>query len=205
MKSKECNLAINWNYIVISVVMIAVFTLLVMYFSSMREIDGNILHSMRLALSPFPAYIPTFINSFGREYCMFWPQLAVVSVLLSERRFMKAAFFVGFVQFTFFISNLFSNYICREQPSELGAFSYPCLHSSTTMCLYGIVVYLILHYIKNDFWRNFLAIFFGAWIFMCGLSRLWLGLNFLSDILVGMFLGFLFVNLYIIITKSLSR
>jgi membrane-associated phospholipid phosphatase len=34
---------------------------------------------------------------------------------------------------------------------------------------------------------------------------MWLGAHFLSDVIAGMFLGFLVVNLYIIITKSISR
>lgn len=204
MKHNESGIALNWNYVIVSIVIIAIFTLFVLYFPSMREIDGNILHSIRLALSPYPAYIPTFISGFGREYYMFWPQLAVVSTLLAERRFMKAAFFVGFVQLTYFVTNLFKNFVCRERPTG-SEFGFPSLHASTTMCLYGIVIYLILHYVRNDFWRNFLAIFFGIWIFMCALSRLWLGVHFLSDVITGLFLGFLFVNLYIIITKSLSR
>ncbi len=205
MKNKEYGIALNWNYIIVSVIITAIFTLFVLYFPGMRELDGNILHSIRLALSPYPAYIPNFINGFGREYYMFWPQLAVVSTLLAERRFMKAFIFVLLVQVTYFVSNLFQNFVCRECPAGHGGFSFPSVHSATTMCLYGIVVYLILHYVRNDFWRNFLAIFFGLWIFLCGLSQIWLGSQFLSDVITGMFVGFIFVNLYIIITKSLSR
>ena len=205
MKNQDTSVAMSWNYVVVSLVIIAVFTLLVLYMPSMREIDGNILHSIRLALSPYPAYIPTFISHFGREYHMIWPQIAVVSTLVSERRFMKAGLFVLFVNLTYFVTDLFKNFVCRERPGNIGSgFGFPSSHSSTTMCLYGIVIYLILHYVRNSFWRNFLAIFFGLWIFMSGLSRLWLGAHFLSDVITGMFLGFLFINLYVIITKMMK-
>ena len=46
---------------------------------------------------------------------------------------------------------------------------------------------------------------FGVWIFMVGISRLWLGVHFLVDVIAGMFLGFMLVNLYIIVSKSLSK
>ena len=49
-RQKEYGMALNWNYVILSVVMVAIFTLVVMYIPNIREIDGNILHSIRLAL-----------------------------------------------------------------------------------------------------------------------------------------------------------
>ena len=84
-RQKEYSLALNWNYVIISLIVVTVLTVLVLYMPNLREFDGNVLHSIRLALSPYPSYIPQFCSSFGRDYNMLWPQIAAGSVLVSEK------------------------------------------------------------------------------------------------------------------------
>lgn len=207
MKNKEYSIAMNWSNVGISVVVFSILTLLVLYLPSMREIDSTILRSVRLALSPFPSYIPVFVCEFGRANAYLWPQITAACVLVSHRMYLKAFMLILFVQIGFLLKELIKNYVCRPRPDESGlsTFSFPSGHSSFTMCFCGIIIYLIHCYVRSDFWRNFLIILFGLWIFMVGLSRMWLGAHFLSDVLAGMFLGFFLVNLFIILDKSISR
>jgi len=209
MKNKEYSIMINWNYIGISVVVLSILTVLVLYMPAMREIDSAILRSVRLALSPFPSYIPIFICEFGKAYgtFLFWPQVTAACVLISHRLYLKAFMLILFVQITFFTKDLLKNFVCRPRPDgcSISSFSFPSGHSCISMCFFGILIYLAHTYVRNDFWRNFLIILFGLCIFMVGLSRMWLGAHFLSDVLAGMFLGLMFVNFYIIIDKSISR
>ena len=206
-RQKEYGMALNWNYVILSVVMVAIFTLVVMYIPNIREIDGNILHSIRLALSPYPISYAQFISEFGRANHMLWPQIAAGSVLISHRKYTKCFLLVFFTQATFFVTDLLKNFVCRERPGYLcyPGFSFPSGHSSTTMCFLGILIYLVLHYCKTDFWRYFLTGLFGLWIVLVGISRMWLGVHFPIDVLCGMFLGFLMVNLFIIVSKALSK
>jgi undecaprenyl-diphosphatase len=207
MKNKEYSMAMNWNYIGISVVVLAILTTLVLYFPNMREVDSTVLRSIRLALSPFPSYIPAFVCSFGWAGHLLWPQITAACVLVSHRLFLKAFMLILFTQMAFYTKDLFKNFVCRPRPDDCGihSFSFPSGHSCLAMCFFGIVIYLIHCYVRSDFWRNFLIILFGLWIFLVGISRMWLGTHFPSDVIAGMFLGFVFVNLFIIIDKSLSR
>ena len=207
MKNKEYCLMINWNYVGISVVVLAILTVLVLYLPTMREIDSTVLRSVRLALSPFPSYIPVFVCTFGMTAKMLWPQITAACVLVSHRMYLKAFMLILFTQIAFFLKDLMKDYICRPRPdgSGLAGFSFPSGHSCVAMCFYGIIIYLIHCYVRSDFWRNFLIILFGVWIFLVGLSRMWIGAHFPSDVLAGMFLGFLLVNIFIILDKSLSR
>ncbi len=206
MKNQESGIALNWNYVICSIVVLALLTLLVLYMPNMRAVDENILHSIRLALSPYPSYIPVFISEFGLANHMFWPQLTAVCVLVSHKHYMKSALLVGAVWLTYFLKGVLKDFVCRPRPENVcSGFSFPSGHSSVTMCFYGILIYLVLRYVHESFWRYFLVTLFSVWIFLVGLSRMWLGAHFLSDVIAGMFLGFLVVNLYIIITKSISR
>ena len=206
-RNKEYGVALNWNYVIISLIFFVTIMLMVLYMPNMREIDGNILHSVRLALSPYPISFAQFVSEFGRANHLLWPQIAAWSVLVSQKRYMKCFLLIFFTQASFVITDFIKDFVCRERPGYncYSGFSFPSGHSSTTMCFLGILIYLVLHYAKSDFWRYFLVSIFSIWILLVGISRLWLGVHFPTDVLAGMLLGFLLVNLYIIVSKALSK
>jgi membrane-associated phospholipid phosphatase len=62
-----------------------------------------------------------------------------------------------------------------------------------------------MQYVRSQFWRVALSIFFSFMIFMTAISRLWLGVHFLTDVLASIFFGFIVVNLYIILDKFFAK
>lgn len=202
---KEKGVVANWNYVTISIIVLAALTVMVLYMPGLDEFDRAVLKSIRLALSPYPSYIPAFVTEFGRANQLLWPQIAACSVLVSHGKYLKAFLLVFFTQGAFLLTDLIKNFVCRERPSVYHGFSFPSAHTSTTTCFLGILIYLTLHYVKNEFWRYFITIVFSVWIFLVALSRMWLGVHYLTDVIGGFFLGFLLVNLYIIITKWFNR
>ena len=205
MRSRGQSSIVNWNYAAISIVIFAVLTVLVIYMPGLDSIDKSILKSIRHALSPYPSYIQALMTEFGRANYMLWPQIAACSVLISHGKYLKAFLLVFFTQTAFILTGLIKNFVCRERPRLFPDYSFPSGHTSTTTCFLGILIYLTLYYIKNEFWRYFLTIVFSIWIFLVALSRLWLGVHYLTDVIAGFFLGFLLVNLYIIIVKWFSK
>ena len=207
MKNKESGKTLNWNYSAVSIIILAVLSLMVLYMPNFRVVDENILNSTRLALSPYPSYIPVTISSFGYASVMMWPQIAAVCVLLSHRYFINAVLLPVFVYGSFYLCQLMKNFVCRERPMgcDYQGFSFPSCHAAISTAFFGIIIYLIQRHVRNDAWRICLTIFFGIWLFLIYISRMWLGVHFLSDIIAGASLGFLMVNLYIIITKSLAN
>lgn len=203
---KENNSVVaNWNCVTLSVVVLAVLTLMVLYMPGLREIDMEILKAVRKFLAPYPSYIPAFFSNYGGVGNFWWPQITACAVLVSHQKYLKAFLLVFFTQGAYFLVDIFKNFVCRERPCIHAGYSFPSGHTTTTMCFYGIIIYLILYYVRNTFWRYFLAIFFGLIIFFVALSRMWLNVHFLTDVLAGLFLGFLLVNLYIILDKFFKR
>ena len=89
MKENSPSVVANWNYVTISIVVVTVLTLMVLYMPGMREIDTEILKSIRKFLGQFPSYIPAVITDFGRANWMLWPQITASAVLFSHKKYLK--------------------------------------------------------------------------------------------------------------------
>ena len=207
MKNKEYSIALNWNNIGISVVLFATLTLLVLYLPGLRDFDTMVLKSVRLALSPFPSYIPLFISEFGMANHFLWPQITAACVLISHGYYLRTFMLILFTQIAFLLKEVIKEFVCRARPdgSSFSGWSFPSGHCTVSMCFFGIIIYLIHLHVRSDFWRNFLIIFFGLWIILVAISRMWLKAHFLTDVVAGLLLGFVLVNVFIIIDKSLHR
>ena len=195
----------NWSYIAFSLVIAVTLTLLVLYMPGLREIDMGILKSIRKFLGQFPSYIPVFFSNYGGVGNFWWPQITAGAVLISHQKYLKAFLLVFFTEGAYILTDIFKNFICRERPCIHPGYSFPSGHTLTAMCFYGIIIYLVMQYVRSQFWRVALSIFFGFMIFMTAISRLWLGVHFLTDVLASIFFGFILVNLYIILDKFFAK
>lgn len=205
MKENGSSVVVNWNYVTLSLIVFVTLTMLVLYMPGIREIDSELLKQIKRFLGQFPSYIPVFFSNYGGIGNFWWPQITAGAVLVSHQKYLKAFLLIFFTQGSYIFIDFIKNMICRERPCLHQGYSFPSGHATITMCFYGIVIYLIMKYTRSQFWRIALSIFFGFIIFMVALSRLWLGVHFPTDVIAGLFLGFLFVNLYIIMDKFFSR
>ncbi len=82
--------------------------------------------------------------------------------------------------------------------------SFPSGHATAAMALYGFLLYTIWkfdkHYLKKVF-----IVFLFALIILVGVSRLYLGVHHLSDILAGYVVGFVWLLLSIKLHKYILR
>ena len=195
----------NWSYIAFSLVISVTLTLLVLYMPGLREFDMGILKAIRKFLGQFPSYIPVFFSNYGGVGNFWWPQITAGAVLISHQKYLKAFLLVFFTEGAYILTDIFKNFICRERPCIHPGYSFPSGHTLTAMCFYGIIIYLVMQYVRSQFWRVALSIFFGFMIFMTAISRLWLGVHFLTDVLASIFFGFIVVNLYIILDKFFAK
>lgn len=206
MKDNNYGVVVNWNYVTLSLVIVVALTLAVMYMPGLREIDMAMLKSIRKFLGQFPSYIPVFFSSYTGAANFLWPQIAACSVLISHRKFLKAFLLVFFTQGSYvLVDYVIKTFVCRERPCIHPGYSFPSGHTTVNACFYGILIYLVLTHTRSPFWRNVLVIFFGFMIFMVGLSRLWLGVHFPTDVIAGLFLGILLANLYAIFDKFFTK
>lgn len=77
-----------------------------------------------------------------------------------------------------------------EHLVEQGGYSFPSGHSMGSIILYGSVLFLLLRIVKTKQLKWLLALMMGGLILSVGLSRIYLGVHYPSDIIAGFSLGF---------------
>ena len=197
----------NWIYISISFCILIIITAVIVFIPESRSWDMALLKSIQAILINYPVTFAQAVCSVGKEHCLLWPQIAAISVLFSHKKYFNGILLVIFTQISWHCLDLFKEMVGRERPcgEMCHGFSFPSGHATTTMCFYGILIYLILHYVKNKFWRYFLTTIFSIFIFLVSVSRMKLNVHFPADIIAGLCCGFILVNLFIIISKTLEK
>jgi undecaprenyl-diphosphatase len=70
---------------------------------------------------------------------------------------------------------------------EITGFSFPSGHAMAAVTLYGILTFLLWKHIPSRGGRSLLLIFSAFMIMMIGLSRIYLGVHYPSDVIAGFF------------------
>ena len=78
----------------------------------------------------------------------------------------------------------------RSRPEHLRlvvekGFSFPSGHAMISICVYGVILYLIICNIKNKYLKYTLATLVGILILSIGISRIYVGVHYPTDVLAG--------------------
>lgn len=131
---------------------------------------------------------------------------ALILIIVIKDKKIKISLVINLLGVTI-INNLIKVIVARPRPDinrlvrETG-YSFPSGHSITSMVFYGYLVYLIYKYIDNKKIKIPLMIFLIILIPIIGLSRIYLGVHYTSDVLCGFLLGIVYLILFISISKK---
>ena len=131
---------------------------------------------------------------------------AIVLIIFIKNKKIKLSLAVNLIGITL-INNLIKVIIARPRPninrlvSETG-YSFPSGHSITSMVFYGYLIYLIYKYVDNKKIKIPLIIVLAILIPLIGLSRIYLGVHYTSDILGGYLLSWIYLIIFISISNK---
>lgn len=127
--------------------------------------------------------------------------IAVVLVLiLKDKLFaMSIPLNLGVISLLNFI---LKNIVRRSRPIgfrliEETGFSFPSGHSASSMAFYGYLIYLIYKRCKNKVLRTVSIVLLSIVILSIGISRIYLGVHYASDVIGGFILAILYLILYV--------
>ena len=101
---------------------------------------------------------------------------------------------------------ILKNIVERPRPSNfqiisVSGYSFPSGHSMISEAFYGYLIYLIWRYFKNKKLKYLLMILLGIIVFIIGLSRVYLGVHYMSDVIAG----FLISMAYLVVFSSVAK
>ncbi len=88
--------------------------------------------------------------------------------------------------------------------NEVG-YSFPSGHSMVSMAFYGYLIYLVYNNIKNKYLKTLLIIVLSLLIIMIGISRIYLGVHYTSDVCAGFLISISYLIIYINMTRKFIK
>ena len=103
---------------------------------------------------------------------------------------------------TVLVNQLLKHIIMRPRPDHLrlikqGGYSYPSGHSMISVAVYGFLIYYVYHNVKNKYLKVTLICLLSLLIILIGISRIYVGVHYPSDVLGGYILSLLILILVV--------
>ncbi len=156
-------------------------------------------------ISDFVTPIAKFITNFGGA--IFLSIATIALLLLIKNKKIGLSIFSNIVIITI-LNQLLKRILRRPRPTEFRiveetGYSFPSGHSMVSMAFYGYLIYLIYRYIKNKYIKWSLIVLLSILICLIGISRIYLGVHYTSDVLGGFLLSISYLVVYISLIKKI--
>jgi membrane-associated phospholipid phosphatase len=157
--------------------------------------------------SPILTQIMIFITNLGSEFTLVVASIS--SIIFAWKKYRQEAILFLFALLSGLLINItFKDIIQRPRPNiapiiSENSYSFPSGHAMNSFIFYSLVVYFIYHFTRNRKYVTISAIIAALLISGIGLSRIYLGVHYPSDIIAGYFAGFWWVTTIILIQKTL--
>lgn len=148
--------------------------------------------------------IMKLITFFGGATCL----IGLTLVLFITIKNKKIGLLIGINLVTITILNqIFKFILQRPRPTENriineNGYSFPSGHSMISMAFYGFLIYLIYKYVKNKKLKYISITLISVLIIFIGISRIYLGVHYTSDVLAGFLFSISYLIIYVLIANN---
>lgn len=86
---------------------------------------------------------------------------------------------------------------------EETGYSFPSGHSMASMAFYGLIIYFVFKYVKNKNAKIIICTILSLLVLLIGITRIYLGVHYASDVIAGFVLSIAYLVVYITIVIKL--
>ena len=200
----------NLKWIVLFICLIGFFALAEDVFN--KEIMNGDIVGYKLVstflISDFATPIAKFITNFGGAIILI--VLAFMLFIFIKNKKIGVSIISNLAIITV-LNQLLKRIVQRPRPTEFriveeSGYSFPSGHSMVSMAFYGYLIYLIYKHVKNKYLKWISIILLSILICFIGISRIYLGVHYTSDVLGGFFISISYLIIYIsAVNKFLIR
>lgn len=195
------------KYLLIIFFVISLIWTFLVYFNVFNNMDIKIYDFIISFKSEFNTYffkIITFLCSIK-----FIVLMCIISILLTLIKKDKSYLLIILVTLASSVVNLIiKNIIRRDRPDKINwlitesNFSFPSGHSMMATVFYGFLTYLLYRSNLNKNVKIIILIMMLFLILLIGISRIYLGVHYTSDVIGGFLWGSTLLILIIVLTKK---
>ena len=157
------------------------------------DFDQAVIGAFQAQEAPYITSVMKFFTEIGSTKIVVILCLFIIFFLykvLHHR--LELLLFIGVVVGSPILNLLLKEIFQRARPDlhrliEIGGYSFPSGHAMNAFTVYGILTFLLWRHIFNRSGRTMLLLFSSIFIIMIGVSRIYLGVHYPSDIIGGYF------------------
>ncbi len=82
--------------------------------------------------------------------------------------------------------------------------SFPSAHATLAVAVYGLLFYYLISSVRQPWQKTALHLISALFILLLGFSRLYLGVHYLSDVVAGYAVGFVWLTAGVLVEKNLK-
>lgn len=185
----------KYKYLIILLIIITLIWTLLVVTNQFKVIDKYIYNLLISLKCDFFTNFFKVITFFGSvKFIVILNVLAIIYGIIKKNN--KCFRIVFFSAYSSFINSLLKVIVKRERPDislwlvSENNFSFPSGHSMTSFVFYGIICYFI--YNSKISLNNKIVIIslLGLLVILIGMSRIYLGVHYFSDVIGGFLWGF---------------
>ncbi len=183
---------------------IFVFIMIAVINQNTNEFDNFVYQNVSELISFRLTEIMKFITFFGSQGFLITVALLLIVFFFKKE---KCSFYTSMIVINLMLAvvlNVAVKYVIqRSRPDilrliDIGGYSFPSGHSMVSMSFFGFLIYLCCINLKTR-WKYLIVSLLSILIMLIGLSRIYLGVHFASDVIGGFCLGIAWVGSFSLI------
>ena len=189
----------NDKMLIASLILLIIFIFFVFLHSYFNIIDDFVYSLVKPLISNDMTNIMQFITFFSDPiWCIL---LSCLMILFLKNKKISKAFLLNLI-LVFLLNYVLKILFSRNRPADINlivetGFSFPSGHAMMSLGIYGFLIYLLLLSDKNKISKIIGTCFLILLIFLIGISRIYLGVHYATDVIAGFVISASYLLLFI--------